>query len=91
VIAGEHDDVARRFALERIEVLEDRIRGAQVPVLADPLLRRQDLDELAQLLGDDVPSHSDVAVERERLVLGRDEDAPEPELMQLLSVKSMMR
>jgi hypothetical protein len=51
----------------------------------------RDLDELAELFRDDVPAHADVAVERERLVLRGDEDRRSPELMQLLSVKSMMR
>jgi hypothetical protein len=47
-------------------------------VLADPLLGRQDLDELAELLRDDVPSHPDVPVQRQRFVLRGDEDAPQP-------------
>ena len=63
------------FALDGVEVLVDRVRRAQVPVFADALLRRQNLDELAQFLRDDVPAHADVAVQRERLVLGGDEDA----------------
>ena len=78
VIAREHDQVPRVLAHDRIQVLVDRVRGPLVPVLADPLLRRQDLDELAELLGDDAPAHADVAVERQRLVLRRDEDAPQP-------------
>jgi hypothetical protein len=43
-------------------------------VLADALLRRQDLDELAELLRDDTPTLANVASERERLVLSGDED-----------------
>ena len=54
-------------------------------MLADALLRRQDLDELAELFGHDVPAHADVAVERERLVLGAMKMRRRPELMQLLS------
>ena len=46
-------------------------------MLADALLRRQNLDELAELFRHDVPAHPDVTVERERLVLRRDEDAAE--------------
>ena len=46
-------------------------------MLADALLGRQDLDELAELLGHHVPSHSDVAVERQRFVLCGDEDPPQ--------------
>ena len=65
------------LALQRVEVLVDRVGRAQVPVVAHPLLRRQDLDELAELLGDHAPALPDVAVEREGLVLGGDEDAPQ--------------
>ena len=60
-----------------VEVLEDGVGRAQVPVLAHPLLRRQELDELAQLFRHHVPGHPDVPVERQRLVLGGDENAPE--------------
>src|SRR5262245_28164220 len=77
VIARQHDDVARRLTVDGVEVLEHGIGRAEIPVLSDPLLRWQDLDELAELLGDDVPSHPDVAVEREGFVLRRDEDATE--------------
>ena len=77
VIAGEHDDVARVLANDRVEVLVDRVGRALIPVLADALLRRQDLDELAELLRDDRPALADVAIERERLVLRRDEDVAE--------------
>jgi hypothetical protein len=47
-------------------------------VLPHAFLRGQHLDELAQFLGDDVPAHPDVATERERFVLGGDENAPQP-------------
>ena len=78
VVAREHDDVARRLARDRVEVLIDGVGRAEIPVLADPLLRRQDLDELAELLRDDVPPHPDVTVERQRLVLRRDVDVAQP-------------
>ena len=74
VIAREHDQMARVLAQDRVEVLIDRVGRAEIPVLADALLRAEDLDELAELVGDDAPSHADVAAERERLVLQRDED-----------------
>ena len=48
VIAGQDDDVARVFALDRVHVLVDGVGGALVPVLADALLWRDDLDELAR-------------------------------------------
>ena len=78
VIARQHDQVARVLAHDRIEVLVNRVGRALIPVLADALLRRQDLDELAELLRHDAPAHADVAVQRERLVLRGDEDPPQP-------------
>ena len=77
VVAGQDDDVARFLAHDGVEVLVDGVGRALVPLLADPLLRRQDLDELVELLGHDAPAPPDVAVEGERLVLGGDEDAAE--------------
>ena len=77
VIAGQDDDVARILADDGVEVLIDGVGGALVPVFADALLRRQDLDELAQLFRDDAPALADVTIQRERLVLRRDVDAPE--------------
>ncbi len=74
VVAPEHDDVLRVLAEHRIQVLVNRVGGPLIPVLADPLLRRQQLDELAELLRDHGPALPDVAAERQRLVLGRDED-----------------
>ena len=74
VIAGEHDHILWGLALDRIQVLVHRVGGALIPVLADPLLRRQNLDELAELLRDDTPTLSNVASERKRLVLCGDEN-----------------
>ena len=68
VIARQHDQVARVLAQDRIEVLVDGVGGPLIPVLADALLRAEDLDELAELVGDDAPAHADVAAERQRLV-----------------------
>jgi hypothetical protein len=78
VVARQDDDVARVFAGDRVEVLVHGVGGAQIPVFAHALLRRKDLDELAELLGHHVPPHPDVAIQRERLVLSGDEDAPQP-------------
>ena len=80
VVGGQHDDVARRLALDRIQVLKHGVGGAEIPVLADALLGRQNLDELAQLLRHHVPSHPDVPVEGERFVLGGDEDPAQPRI-----------
>ena len=43
-------------------------------MLADAFLRAENLDELAELVGYDAPSHAQMPAERERLVLQRDED-----------------
>jgi hypothetical protein len=60
-----------------VEVLVDGVRGAEIPVLPHPLLRRQHVHELAQLRVDDAPAHAHVAVEALGLVLGGDEDLAE--------------
>ena len=78
VVAGEDDDVSRVLALEGVQVLVHGVGSAEVPVFTDSLLRRQDLDELAELLGDDTPPHAHVAAQRERFVLSSDEDSPQP-------------
>jgi hypothetical protein len=46
-------------------------------MLTDALLRWENFDELAKLFRDDVPSHTDVPVQRQRLVLRRDIDVAE--------------
>ena len=60
-------------------------------MLAHALLRAEDLDELAELVGDDAPSHPNVPAQGERLYWSAMKMCRRPELMQLLSVKSMMR
>ena len=61
-----------------VDVLVDGVGGALVPGLGDALHGGEDLDELAELVGDDgPPAFADVAVERERLVLGEDVDVAE--------------
>ena len=72
VIAREDQHVLGLLGADRVNVLVDGVGGAQVPVLAHPLHGRQDLDELAQVAGHDVPALADVAVQRQRLVLGED-------------------
>src|SRR5688572_9232961 len=74
VVARQHDDVARHLARNRIEILVYGVGRAEVPMLADTLLRGEEFDEFAELFGHDVPAHPDVTVERKRLVLGADED-----------------
>ena len=76
VVAGENEDVPRLLGADGIDVLVDGVGGAGVPVLADALHGRKDLDELAEFIGDHrPPAFADVAIEGERLVLGKDVDA----------------
>ena len=78
VIAGENEDVLGLLGADGIDVLVDGVGGAHVPVGADALHGGQDLDELAELLGDDAgPAFADVAIERESFVLGEDVNAAE--------------
>ena len=75
VVAGEDEDVARFLGADGIDVLVDGVGCALVPGLGDALHGGQDFDELAEFVGDDgAPAFADVAVERERLVLGEDVD-----------------
>jgi len=78
VIAGEYQHILRLFAADGVDVLVDSVGRAQIPVFADALHRRQDLDELAQLAGyHRTPAFADVAVERESLVLSKNVDMPQ--------------
>ena len=70
--------MARVLSRDRVEILKDRVRRSEIPVLADSFLRAENLDELAELVGDNAPAHPDVAAERERLVLQGDEYLPQP-------------
>ena len=73
LVAGENDHVPGLFAADGIDILVDRVGRAHVPVGAGALRRRQQLEELAQLLGHNArPAFADVPVERQRLVLGED-------------------
>ena len=75
VVAGEDDDVFGLFGADGVDVLVDGVCGALVPGLGDPLHGRQDLNELAELLGyDRAPTFTNVPVERKGLVLGEDID-----------------
>ena len=76
VVAGEDDDVLGLLAADGVDVLVDGVRSAHVPVGAGALHGRHELKELAQFLGHNAgPAFADMAVERERLVLGEDVDA----------------
>jgi len=78
VVAGEDEDVLGLFGTDGVDVLVDGVGGAGVPVFRDALHGWEDLDELAEFVGDDgSPTFADVAVERERFVLGEDVDVAE--------------
>ena len=78
VIAGEHDDQSRRRHLQGIDVLVDRVGCALVPVLVHPLLRREDVEKLAELAAEEpMPAEVEVAVEAAGLVLREQQDPPQ--------------
>ena len=77
VVAGEDQDVPRLLLLDGVDVLVERVGGALVPVLVDPLLGRQHVHVLVQLGAEEVPADAEVAVESAGLVLGQHEDAAE--------------
>ncbi len=67
----------RSFSM-RVDVLIDRVGRALVPLLVDPLLRRHDVDELAQLAAEELPpAEVDVPVEAHRLVLREHQHLPQ--------------
>jgi hypothetical protein len=75
VVAGEDDDVRGAQAVEDVEVLEDGVGGAAVPVLlVDALLGGEEVDELAHLAAQEAPAALQVAQEAVRLVLGEHGD-----------------
>ncbi len=75
VVAGEDEDVFGLLGANGVDVLVDGVCGALIPGLGDALHGGQDLDEFAELVGDDgAPALADMAVEGERLVLGEDVD-----------------
>jgi hypothetical protein len=56
VVAGHDQDVFRVVAAEEVHVLEYRVGGALVPIFADLLLRRQDVDELVKAPVEEAPA-----------------------------------
>ena len=74
MVAGQDDDVLGPLLFDRVDVLVDGVGRALVPVLVDPLLRRHDVDELAQFAAEEPPpAEVDVPVEAHRLVLREDQ------------------
>ena len=67
-------DVRGALLLDRVDVLVNGVGGALIPVLVDPLLGGNNVDELAQLAGKiALPAETDVPIEAHRLVLREDE------------------
>ena len=75
VVTRKDKDVFGLFRADRVDILIDRVRCAGVPVFVHALHGRQDLDKLAEFVRyHRTPALADVAVERQRLVLGQDVD-----------------
>ena len=75
VIAREHQHVLAAVAAQHVEVLEHGIGRAAVPALGDLLLRRQDIDMLADAPVEEGPAALQVANQTVGLVLRGDADA----------------
>lgn len=75
VVAGEHQDIFWPVASDQTPVLIHRIGRALVPVLADLLLRRQDVDEFVKASIQKAPAALQMLDQALRLVLRGDTDA----------------
>src|SRR5271156_71512 len=75
VVTGEDDHVLRLLRADGVDVLVDGVGRPHVPVFADSLHGGQDFDELANFTAKNVPAFANLAIQRERLVLGEDKDA----------------
>ena len=76
VIAGEHHHVLRRVALDDVDVLIDRVGGAEIPHrLGDALRSRQNVEALVSLRTEEVPSVLQMSDQAMSLVLRGDGDA----------------
>jgi hypothetical protein len=73
VVGAHHDDDVGVLVVDEVEALEDRVGTPEVPVLADPLLRRNRSDVVAEQRRHP-PRRGDVLVEAVRLVLGEHDD-----------------
>ena len=75
MVARQHDEVFRARGAEDVEILEDRVGGAAIPGrLVEPLLRRQQIEELVHLRAQERPAHLQMAQQAVRLVLGQHAD-----------------
>ena len=62
MIGGEDQNFVGRFGQDALHVLMHCVRRPPVPVVADALHRRQDLDELPHFGGEDLPAVADMPV-----------------------------
>ena len=78
VIAGQNDEELRARRFQDVEILEHRVGGAAIPGrLVEPLLRRQQVEELVHLRAQKRPAHLQVPQQAVRLVLGQHGDPPD--------------
>ena len=77
VVAGEYQNALGLFRSNGVDVLVDGVGRTHVPVLADALHRRENLDEFAERVGHDVPTLTNMPVQRQSLVLSENVDAPQ--------------
>jgi hypothetical protein len=70
MITREHQRVTTTLSYQEIQVLVNRVRGAEVPGRVQSLLRRPDLDELTERAREEIPTRADVIDETLGLVLG---------------------
>ena len=77
VVAREDQHPLGLAPFQQVDVLVDRVGGALVPLLADPVLGRDAVEELVRLVAEDVPAALQVLVQGERLVLGQHVDLPQ--------------
>ena len=74
MIAGEHEHRFGAMLLDDVEVLVNGVGRAAIPDLAELLLRRNDVDELAELAVQVTPAALHMLNQRVRLILRQDED-----------------
>ena len=77
VIAGQDQHILRIVAPQHVDVLEHRIGGTLIPVFADLLLCRQQIDELIKAAIEKTPAALEVANQALCLVLRCHADAPD--------------
>ena len=74
VVAGENQHRLGPVLMNDVEILVNRIGGAAIPDFAELLLRRNDVDELAELAVQVPPAALHMLNQGVRLILSQDED-----------------